>query len=407
MVVVRSGILRHTLPVAVLQQTAAVNQDLRCFDSGDANLNEWLALALRAFAREILERNREGTTVQSVKSETLREFALPLPPLVEQRRIIAKVNDLFAQVNAARKRLAKVAVLVKRFRQSVLAAACCGELTADWRETKPSSDGPIENAIDAPFEIPTSWRWIRLDEIVSSIRSGSTAVPKLEPTEFPILRSSSVRPRKVDFADVRYVERSDSGNEQNFFSDGDLLFTRLSGSVEYVANCAIVRDLKARRIQYPDRLFRVKLKVNDHARYVEYLFGAPFVRKTIMDLAKSSAGHQRVSQGAITSQLVSLPPLSEQHEIVRRVERSVRAGRQDRIAGTVGDGAGGEDHPGDPGQGVPWRTGAHRGRTRPPGMPLLRARLRALGAHPRRARPIRPYKARWPAPETSARQGEY
>ena len=155
-----------------------------------------------------------------------------------------------------------------------------------------STDG-----IDGPFEIPATWRWILLNEIVCSIRSGSTAVPKLERSAFPILRSSSVRPREVDFADVRYVEESESANEQNFLADGDLLFTRLSGSVEYVANCSIVRNLKGRRVQYPDRLFRVKLRNNEHARYLEYLFDAPFVRKTIMDAAKSSAGHQRISQG--------------------------------------------------------------------------------------------------------------
>jgi type I restriction enzyme S subunit len=64
----------------------------------------------------------------------------------------------------------------------------------------------------------------------------------------------------------------------------------------------------------------VKLNDRKYARYVEYLFGAPFVLKTIMDAAKSSAGHQRVSQGAITNQLVSLPPRAEQQEIVRRVD---------------------------------------------------------------------------------------
>jgi hypothetical protein len=80
LVVVRSGVLKHTLPVAVLETEAAINQDIKCFDSGQKELNEWLALALRAAAEDILTLNREGTTVQSVKYETLKDFELPLPP---------------------------------------------------------------------------------------------------------------------------------------------------------------------------------------------------------------------------------------------------------------------------------------------------------------------------------------
>ena len=143
-VVVRSGILKHTLPVAVLEQPAAINQDIRCLDSGNADLNEWLALALRAFSQQILEQNREGTTVQSVKTETLRAFQLPIPPLAEQKRIVAKVETLLARVNAARQRLAKVPALLKRFRQSVLAAACSGQLTEDWRVQHSEADDAVK-----------------------------------------------------------------------------------------------------------------------------------------------------------------------------------------------------------------------------------------------------------------------
>src|SRR5687767_7749832 len=56
-VVVRSGILKHKLPVAVLEHDAAINQDIKCFDSGDAELNNWLALSLRASAKRILSLN--------------------------------------------------------------------------------------------------------------------------------------------------------------------------------------------------------------------------------------------------------------------------------------------------------------------------------------------------------------
>src|SRR5439155_3840164 len=72
----------------------------------------------------------------------------------EQRRIVAKVEVLLAQVNAARGRLAKVPAILKRFRQAVLAAACSGTLTADWRREE---DGDV---------LPAGWRWASVDALV-------------------------------------------------------------------------------------------------------------------------------------------------------------------------------------------------------------------------------------------------
>ena len=264
-----------------------------------------------------------GTHYPATSDRVVLSESMPLPPLAEQKRIVATVEALLTRVNAARERLAKVPAILRRFRQSVLAAACSGQLTADWRQCRPDQQRiqvDREQGPDGPFDLPTSWRWTRFEDLVASIRSGSTAVPKLEETRFPILRSSSVRPGAVDLADVRYVEESESRNQENFLRDADLLFTRLSGSVDYVANCAIVRGLAKRRIQYPDRLFRVRLHDARHSAYVERVFHAPFLRKVITETAKSSAGHQRVSQGDITNQLIPLPLVGEQAEIVRRVE---------------------------------------------------------------------------------------
>ena len=276
---------------------------------------------LRAMSESILKENRrEGTTVQSIRFDQLKGICIPIPPLAEQKRIVAKVEELLGRVKIVRERLAKVPVTLKRFRQAVLAAACSGRLTEEWREGRCPATRAADVTETGPFELPARWRWVRFEGLINSIRSGSTAVPKLDETAFPILRSSSVRPGVIDLADSRYVELKDSDNEANFLHDGDLLFTRLSGSLEYVANCAVVRSLGKQRIQYPDRLFRVRLRDQANASYIEFIFAAPYLRKAVGELAKSSAGHQRVSQGGITDQMVPLPQPEERDEIVRRVE---------------------------------------------------------------------------------------
>ena len=72
----------------------------------------------------------------------LKNIPIPLPPLAEQQRIVARVEALLTQVNAARDRLSRVPLIMKKFRQAVLAAACSGRLTEGWREENPD----IENA---------------------------------------------------------------------------------------------------------------------------------------------------------------------------------------------------------------------------------------------------------------------
>jgi type I restriction enzyme, S subunit len=94
LVVVRSGILAHTLPIAVADASVSINQDLKAFYCADNNMNEWLALSLRALAPEILTNNRkDGTTVQSVRYEELCDLIIPVPPSPEQSRITARVGE--------------------------------------------------------------------------------------------------------------------------------------------------------------------------------------------------------------------------------------------------------------------------------------------------------------------------
>jgi type I restriction enzyme S subunit len=86
----------------------------------------------------------------------VRNYSIPLPPLNEQRRIVTKLEELLAKVDASQQRLAKIPVILKRFRQAVLAAACSGRLTADWRE---------ENKVE-------EWGWSTLSKQDVSVQTG-------------------------------------------------------------------------------------------------------------------------------------------------------------------------------------------------------------------------------------------
>ena len=93
----------------------------------------------------ILE-NFKGSAQGGINQSFTRNTEIPLAPLLEQRRIVAKLEALLSKVDACKRRLTKIPVLLKRFRQSVLAAACSGRLTSDWREANPNVS-PAAHAI--------------------------------------------------------------------------------------------------------------------------------------------------------------------------------------------------------------------------------------------------------------------
>jgi len=228
-----------------------------------------------------------------------------LAPLAEQKIISDKLDTLLAQVDSAKARLEKIPQILKRFRQTVLAAAVSGKLTEEWREQN---------------KISSDWKSVQFLELITKLRSGSGDTPSDNVCGIPILRSSAIRPQIINYEDVRYLSSEETLNEDNYLKNGDLLFTRLSGSADYVGNCALVKGL-TKKYQYPDRLFCARLKDQRNANYLEYFCSSNIFREHIIKSIKSSAGHQRITLDAIRTAQIFIPDYLEQTEIVRRVEQ--------------------------------------------------------------------------------------
>jgi len=164
---------------------------------------QWLVHQLRRDASSgRLEPLFTGTTIKHFTGSSLRKYEVTLPPLNEQRRIVAKLEALLARSRRAKEALEAVPALLERFRQSVLAAAFRGDLTRDWREKNREVE-PINRVLDrvrgtipAPrnasgetqrtmpgqfalsvgnpgLSAPRGWRWTKLTE-VARLESGHT-----------------------------------------------------------------------------------------------------------------------------------------------------------------------------------------------------------------------------------------
>lgn len=176
--VVRSGILRRTLPVALTRINSTINQDLKALKPYKYIFDEYLLYHALAFNEEIRhDCAKDGTTVESIEFSALKEYCVPIAPINEQHRIVAKIEELFSHLDAGVEGLHKVKAQLKRYRQAVLKAAVKGSLTEEWRKAHPEvepADKLLRQAkhgrIELPdatnlFRLPDSWAWTSVDSL--------------------------------------------------------------------------------------------------------------------------------------------------------------------------------------------------------------------------------------------------
>lgn len=298
----------------------ATNQAIACAVPNSDIDTQYLFHYLKSQREDLLHAGKGGAQ-QNISQTVLKTWPIPVPPLDEQRRLAIWLDEIDVRRASIADRVSAARTIVDRLRAAVLAAACSGRLTADWRED------------DSPAAPPPSWSRVALGDLVASIRGGSTEVPRDDPSPFPILRSSSVRPFTVDYADVRYLSVEQSGRADNFITNGDLLVTRLSGSLEFVGNAARVQGVDELSVQYPDRLFRLRLADAGHAEYLEIFMASQETRRQVAAATRSAAGHQRISISDLRAFEVNLPPLAEQQEIVRRTRAALESA--DRVENAI------------------------------------------------------------------------
>ena len=143
LMVTRSGILRHTFPVAVADVPVALNQDLKALLPKPGIIPKYILLALKAFSQNILHVcSKQGTTVNSIETDKLLRFEIPLAPLQQQEYIVAEIEKQFSRLDEAVASLKRIQANLKRYKAAVLKAAVEGKLTEEWRKNHSCRGAP-------------------------------------------------------------------------------------------------------------------------------------------------------------------------------------------------------------------------------------------------------------------------
>jgi len=188
-------------------------------------------------------------------------------------------------------------------------------------------------------ELPQGWAWATLGELSTSVSNGIfVSRPGVEPDGVPILRINAVRKLKLHLDDLRYsrLSHQELRDRDALLTEGNLLFTRYSGSREYVGVCAAVPML-IDYLTYPDKLIRARLASAIDASYVAYAFASPVVRDQVDAILRTTAGQVGVASRDLQRVRIPVPPLSEQQRVVRAVDEYVsRLGVADCLLSSVG-----------------------------------------------------------------------
>lgn len=303
--------------------------------------------------RQISE-NIAGIAQPNCNATKLKELHLPLPPLEEQQRIVAKIEKLLVRVDATKERLDRVPAIMQQFRQSVLAAACSGRLTEDWREIGVIKEQIIDqeqrfiNSIEnrdtinrnfkkyPSFEdlketynhinIPSTWHIGNLntlwneDEVVKTGPFGAILKSKEFVTHgIPVLAVGNVKEGFLDLTDTHldYITEIKAEELRSYrLKTGDIVFTR-SGTIG--RSSVIPENADGWMMSY--HLLRVR--VNNqyiYPQFLHYIFsGCIFTKEYILD---SIIGTTRpgINTSILANMPIPIPTQLEQTEIIRRVD---------------------------------------------------------------------------------------
>ena len=356
------------------------NHIFRLRISSDSILPEWVVLYANSDCgrRFFEDSSKQTTNLASINLTQLRSCPIPLPPLAEQHRIVAKVNELMAlcdQLEAARQQrehgrerlvdatlqrlnqpaedpasfrndasfalqvlpsLTTTPAQIKQLRQTILNLAVRGKLVEQDPEDEPvpllldeiksrmrrlrlNHAFSVIDPSEIPFDEPSGWIWCRLGEVCEKTGSGSTprgGKDVYKNSGVPFLRSQNIYDDGLRLEDVAFID--DLTHERMAGTrvlPCDLLLNITGGSIGRCAKVPL--DLGVANISQHVAIIRLAAQGMEH--FFHSLILSPYFQGFV-DKSQTGAGRGGLPKNRMDAIPVPLPPLAEQHRIVAKVD---------------------------------------------------------------------------------------
>lgn len=282
-----------------------------------------------------------GVKMPRVGTETMVNLLIPLPPLSEQKHIVAKIEELLPLIGRYAVAYEKLEQFNAKFpedmKKSLLQYAIQGKLveqrpeegTAEElfdriqeekqrliAEKKIKKEKPLPEITEdeKPFDIPESWKWCRLSDIIN-VRDGTHDSPKYVPEGIPLVTSKNLSNGMIDYGNVKYITQEDADkiNARSMVDDDDILFAMIGS----IGNPVLVKK---------DREFCIKnmalfKKFADTDISMQYMYWFFFYAQYKLKKEASGGVQAFISLSRFREYLVPLPPYEEQIRIANKIEQ--------------------------------------------------------------------------------------
>ena len=360
--------------IAIAKVKVAINQDLKAI-----KLTSLLDVDFFLYYFKTLNIKGTGTTVEGIRQDELLDFIFPLPPLAEQNRIVAKVDELMALCDQLEKQQSESntahQILVKTFlnilttasnhdefdeawqriaeyfdilftteqsidqlKQTILQLAVMGKLVPHdptdepagvllkkiakekeklIKEGKIKRDDPLPEVAEGerPFISPTGWVWTRLGNLSADIHYGYTASANNQIENVRLLRITDIQNDFVDWQSVPGCEIDESKISTYKLENGDILIARTGGTI---GKSFLVLDIVECAI-FASYLIRIKRIDGMYSPFIKVYLGSQLYWDQLY-VKSMGTGQPNVNGNALKNLKVALPPFLEQYRIVAKID---------------------------------------------------------------------------------------
>jgi type I restriction enzyme, S subunit len=265
--------------------------------------------------QDLIEDMQSGSTnqVELNRSEIIGT-TIPLPPLPEQRRIVAKLDDLTARTARARVNLDRIPTLIARYKSRLLALAFSGELTAGWRQANGALGGD-------GHRLPPGWAEARLGEI-SEIQGGIQVGKKRtipdSLIEVPYLRVANVQRGWLNLSQIKTIAVTARERDRLLLKPGDILMNE--GGDRDKLGRGWIWNGEIPVCIHQNHVFRIRLSDNDFPpEYISH-YANENGQRYFFDEGTQTTNLASISKSKVAALPVPIPPTAEATEIVRLID---------------------------------------------------------------------------------------
>lgn len=301
---------------------------------------KYIEFALKALTINMVDRG------YSRHFQFIKDLPIPLPPLAEQQQIVEKLNCLLAEIDELKTQeqalLATQNAFPKKLRAALLQAAVQGELnertnenardllaaiqaekTALQKAGKLKKDKPLAaiSEEEIPFTIPENWVWVRLGDLCQYVQRGKS--PQYSDIQqYPVISQKCVQWTGFDIIPAKFIDPKSisSYSDERILRNDDLLWNSTgTGTVGRIVKYHT--DFNPYSLAVADShvtILRLFSCIN--VDYIEAFIKSPTIQSNIEDLCTGSTKQKELSLGTITNLPIPLPPLTEQQQIVAKLE---------------------------------------------------------------------------------------